>query len=157
MALYIIAAMTKKRVIGKDNKLPWHISEDLKNFKRLTTGNTIIMGRKTYDSIGKPLPNRHNIVVSRTVSSIDGADVCHSFDEAIEKAKSYGKDIFIIGGSSMYTLALPIADKMFISHVKQEVEGDAFFPEYDESDWEVESKEDHEEFELVVYVRKNVG
>jgi len=155
MAIYIIAAMTKNRVIGKDNKLPWHISEDLKNFKRLTTGNTVIMGRKTFDSIGKPLPNRHNVVVSRSVSVIEGVDVCHSFEEAMEKAKSYGKDIFVIGGGSVYALALPIADKMFISHVKKEYDGDTFFPEFNEADWDVESSEDHEEFELVVYVRKN--
>jgi len=148
MALYLIAAMTKKRVIGKDNKLPWHISEDLKNFKRLTSGNTVIMGRKTFDSIGKPLPNRHNIVVSRSVSAIDGVDVCHSFEDAVEKAKSYGKDIFVIGGNSMYGLALPMADKMFISHVKKEYEGDAYFPDWNQDEWEVESQTNRSETEI---------
>jgi dihydrofolate reductase len=150
----IIVAMDKNRVIGKDNKLPWHISDDLKNFKKLTTGNTVIMGRRTFESIGKPLPNRYNIVISTSLSPTNGVDICKSFDEAIMKAKSYGKDIFIIGGATVYEQGIQYADKMYISYVKKEYEGDAFFPEFDEKEWHAESKQEFPEFELVTYVRK---
>ncbi len=155
MKVSIIAAMSKNRVIGKENRLPWHISDDLKNFKRLTTGNTIIMGRKTFESIGRPLPNRNNIVISASMSSIPGIDVCKTVDEGIAKAKSYGKEIFVIGGAQIYGQMIPFAEKMYISHVKAEHEGDVFFPEFDKNEWEIERKEDYPEFELVVYVRKH--
>ncbi len=150
----IIAAMTKSRVIGKNNKLPWHIPEDLQNFKRITSGNTIIMGRKTYESIGRPLPNRNNIVISRDMPPTQGLEVCRSVQEALEKAKNYGKDIYIVGGSSIYEQTIPIADKMYLSYIKKDYDGDAFFPEFNEADWEIEKREQHEEFELVVYKRK---
>ena len=150
----IIVAMDKNRVIGKNNKIPWHIAEEVKNFKKLTTGNTVIMGRKTFESIGKPLPKRNNIILSTSMSQIPGVDVCKTFDEGIIMAKSYGKDIFIIGGGTVYEQAIPLADKMFISYVKGEYDGDAFFPEFDEKEWHAEKKEDHAEFELLVYVRK---
>lgn len=152
METIIIAAMTKDHVIGKDNNLPWHIPEDLKSFKNLTKGNTIIMGRKTYDSIGRPLPDRQNIVISRS-ADIQGVDVCKSTEDAMEKAREYGKDIFIIGGASIYEQMLPVADKMYLSIVKKEYEGDAYFPRFDESLWKIESKEDRGEFELVTYVK----
>jgi dihydrofolate reductase len=152
--IIIIAAVAKNRVIGKDNKLPWHISEDLKNFKRLTTGNTVLMGRKTFQSIGKPLPNRHNIVISRSMPATSGVDVCRSVEEGLQKARSYGRDVFIIGGANLYQEMLPYADMMYISYVKGDYEGDVYFPEFNEEDWAVEGKEDHSEFELIVYVRK---
>jgi dihydrofolate reductase len=151
----IIAAMDKNRVIGKDNKLPWRISDDLKNFKKLTTGNTVIMGRKTFESIGRPLPDRNNVVISTSMSQTAGIDVCNSFEESIMKAKSYGKDIFIIGGAAVYEQAVPLADKMYISYVKGEYNGDVFFPEFEEKEWHVEKKEEHAEFELLIYVRKH--
>lgn len=149
----IIAALDPNRVIGKDGKLPWHISEDLKNFKRLTSGATVIMGRRTFESIGRPLPNRNNIVISTTMQPQAGIDVCRSLPEAIEKAKSYNKDIFIIGGSRAYREALPIADRMYLSFVKKEYDGDAYFPEFDESKWKITDRKDFEEFELVAYER----
>ena len=154
MAINIIVAMARNRVIGKNNQLPWHISDELKNFKKFTTGNTIVMGRKTFESIGRPLPNRNNIVISTSLSPQTGIDVCKSVEEGIMRAKSYGKDIFIIGGAQVYEQTISLADKMFISYVKKEVEGDVFFPEFDESEWSIESKQDFPEFELVVYVRK---
>src|SRR3990172_3667599 len=131
----IIVAMDKNRVIGKNNKIPWHIAEEVKNFKKLTTGSTVIMGRKTFESIGKPLPKRNNIILSTSMSQIPGVDVCKTFDEGIIMAKSYGKDIFIIGGGTVYEQAIPFADKMYISYVKGEYDGDAFFPEFDEKEW----------------------
>jgi len=151
----IIVAMDKNRVIGKDNKLPWHISDDLKNFKRLTTGNTIIMGRKTYESIGKPLPNRNNIVISSTMPATPGTTVCKTIPEAMEIGKNYGKEIFIIGGGQIFEQTMLLADKMYISYVKKEYAGDAYFPEFNENEWNVEQKQDFAEFELIAYVRKN--
>ena len=148
--------MTKNRVIGKDNSLPWHIPEDLKNFKELTTENTVIMGRKTWESIPekfRPLPNRNNIVISRNLSA-EGADVCSSVKEALEKAKSYGKEIFIIGGSSIYEQFLPLTDKMYISYLKEEYAGDTYFPNFNKEDWEIIERKDFAEFEFIVYERK---
>ena len=148
--------MTKNRVIGKDNSLPWHIPEDLKNFKRLTEGNTVVMGRKTWQSIPekfRPLPNRNNIVISRNISAIKGAEVCSSLEKALEKAQSYGQEIFIIGGSSIYEQFLPLADKMYISYLKKEYSGDTYFPNFNKEDWEIAEKKDFTEFEFVVYKR----
>lgn len=152
--MIIIAAMTLKGVIGKNNTIPWHISEDLKKFKEITSENTVLMGRKTYESIGKPLPNRNNIVISSTMQSVEGIDVCRSLQEGITKSKSYGKKIFIIGGAKIYKQTLPLADKMYISLVKKEYDGDTFFPEFSQNDWEIEKKEDYKDFEFIVYTRK---
>ena len=151
MKTIIIAAMTQNRVIGKDNSLPWNLPQDLQNFKKLTSGNTIVMGRKTFDSIGRALPNRNNIVISRSSLSIEGVDVCNSVASAIDKARSYGKDIFIIGGATIYEQILPLADKMILSFVKEDYQGDTFFPKFNKEDWIVENKEDFEKFEVVTY------
>ncbi|MCM8534953.1 MAG: dihydrofolate reductase [Lentisphaeraceae bacterium] len=138
----IIAAMDRNRLIGVDNALPWRLSADLQNFKRLTTGNAIIMGRKTWDSLGKwkPLPNRHNIVITRNKDfSDEGCTVVNSLEEAIAKA---GDDTaFIIGGGQIYTLALELADEMILTEVETEATGDAWFPEFDSGKWELTSKE----------------
>lgn len=151
----IIAAMAKNRVIGRNNQLPWHLPDDLKNFKNFTAGNTIVMGHKTFLSIGRPLPNRNNVVISALLPPTQGIDVCKSFEEGIEKARSYGKEIFISGGASVYARALPIADKLYLSYVKEDYDGDVFFPEFDLSKWEVVERIDFPDFELVKYVRKN--
>ena len=153
----IIVGMTKNRVIGKNNSLIWHIPEDLKNFKELTLGNTLIMGRKTWESIPekfRPLPNRNNIVISRNPSFIEGTEVCSSVGSALEKAKSYGKEIFIIGGSSIYEQFLPLTNKMYISYIKNEYQGDTYFPKFNYDDWEVIETKEFEEFKFVVYERK---
>ena len=150
----IIVAMDKNRVIGKNNQLPWHISDELKNFKKFTTGNTILMGRKTFESIGRPLPNRNNVVISTSLQPTEGIDVCKNIEEGITKAKSYEKDIFIIGGAQIYKQMLPLVEKMYISYIKKEYDGDVFFPEFDENEWQIESRQDFPEFELVIYVRK---
>jgi dihydrofolate reductase len=150
----IIVGMTKNKVIGKDNSLPWHLPEDLKNFKELTAGNTVIMGRKTWESIPerfRPLPNRNNIVISRNINSLEGIDVCSSVEEALEKAKSYDREIFIIGGSSIYEQFLPLTDKMYISYLKEEFDGDTYFPNFNKEDWKVVERKDFTEFEFVVY------
>ena len=150
----IIVGIPENRVIGNGLKLPWDIPEDLKHFKEMTTGTTCIMGLATYNSIGKTLPDRNNIVLSFEKIDIPGADVCTSIPEAIEKAKSYGKDIFIMGGASIYKQFLPLVDKLYISHIKGKFEGDIYFPEYDESKWEVEHEEDKGPFIFRIWKRK---
>jgi dihydrofolate reductase len=150
----LIAAMTPKRVIGKDNRLLWHIPDDWKNFVKLTTGNVVIMGRKTYESIGKPLKNRHNIVITRSTESLPGVETAGSVEEALRKARMHRKPIFIIGGQQIYEQFLPLADTMHLSFVRQEHEGDAFFPKFDEREWVVVDKVDYPDFEFCVYKRK---
>lgn len=128
----IIVAHSKNMAIGKDNSLIWHLSDDLKRFKKLTTGHPIIMGRKTYQSIDRPLPNRTNIVITRDMNlEIPGCIVVHSAIEAIEKAKEFDQgEIFIIGGAEIYKETLPLTDRLYVTKVDMHVDGDAFFPEY---------------------------
>jgi dihydrofolate reductase len=150
----IIAGFDEKKVLGDGMKLPWSIPDDLKNFRTITSGNTIIMGRKTFESIGRPLPNRNNIVISSKKQNVEGVIFCTSKEEAIIEAKKFRKDIFIIGGATIYSLFLPIADKLYLSHIKGEHKGDIYFPEYDTSQWETESRKEFPDFEFVVYRRK---
>lgn len=127
----IIVAMAKNRVIGKDNDMPWgRLPIDLRHFKLVTEGNPIIMGRKTYESIGRPLPKRRNIVLSRNKTEIKGCEVVSSLEEALELVKNE-KEVFIIGGGYLYKEALNIADKLFLTHIDAEFEGDTFFPKYE--------------------------
>lgn len=141
MTVTIVAAIARNGVIGKDGKLPWHFPEDMKHFRSLTTGHVVIMGRKTWDSIGrKPLPNRINVVITSTPKEIatKDIDVLAGSDigsAAIEFFKGTNKEIFIIGGASIYKEALPIADRMVITHINGEYEGDVFFPEVNASEW----------------------
>ena len=137
----IIAGMSKDRVIGKNNKIPWHVSEDFKHFKRTTMGNTIVMGRKTFESVGsRPLPGRPHVIVSRSMPETKGVDVCRSLGEAIEKAESYGKEVFICGGGEIYSEALPQTDRMVLSYIEGDYDGDAYFPEFDDSEWTIAKK-----------------
>ena len=150
----IIVAMTGERIIGKGNDLPWHLPEDLRHFKRLTTGNTVVMGHNTYLSIGKPLPRRNNIVISPDLESGEGITVCRDLESALEKAESLGKSIFIIGGAYTYEKALPFADYLYISWVKKDHGGDVYFPEFDEDQWEQLSSEDLGDFIFIKYKRR---
>jgi dihydrofolate reductase len=150
----IIAAMTADRVIGKNNALPWNIPEEMRHFRRTTAGGTVLMGRKTYESIGHPLPDRRNIIVSKTLRSVDGAEVYRSFEQGLEKAKGYGKDVFVIGGATIYAQALPLADRMILSYIKGSYSGDTYFPDFDEKEWRVEGREAFEKFEVVRYLRR---
>src|SRR3989344_7558281 len=126
----LIAALSENRVIGKDNKLPWHITEDMKRFRDLTTGHTVIMGRKTFDSIGRPLPRRTNVVITRDPEwKAAGVIVCHCLDEAIKVGYS-DQELFVIGGGQIYEQAMPIADRLYLTLVHTNIEGDAFFPDY---------------------------
>lgn len=149
MKLALIAAYAQNRVVGIDNKLPWHLPEDLKYFKRITTGKAIIMGRKTYESIGRPLPNRTNIVITRNPDfSAPGVEVVASLDAAVELAEGVNEingieETMVIGGAQIYAEALPKADRLYITHVHAEVHGDAYFPEVDLTQWQAIAKEDY--------------
>ncbi|RPH29378.1 MAG: dihydrofolate reductase [Bacteroidales bacterium] len=139
MTISIIVAVAENNAIGYDNHLLWHISEDLKRFKNLTIGHHIIMGRKTYESVGKPLPGRINIVISRQESySVEGGLIAKSLEEALELAKQ-DSEVFIIGGAEIYKQALPITDKIYLTRVHAGLVGDAFFPELNLSEWSTES------------------
>lgn len=157
----IIAAMAANRVIGQGNRLPWHLPEDLQHFKALTMGHHIVMGRKTYDSIGRPLPGRTTVIVTRrpdytapdciAVNSIDAAlSVCHGDPE-----------VFFVGGAEIYAQALPIADRLYLTEIKRDFPGDAHFPPFDAGQWQEVSRERHVkengepfEYHFVVYDRK---
>jgi dihydrofolate reductase len=135
----IMAAMGRKRELGNKNKLPWHLPDDLKRFRDITRGHSIIMGRKTYESIGKVLPDRQNIVVTRDPDyKVPGGVVVNSMEEAIGYTTEDvidGKEVFIIGGGEIYRLALPYADKMYLTFVDAEIPADTFFPEFNEKEW----------------------
>ncbi|HEY6094619.1 MAG TPA: dihydrofolate reductase [Gallionellaceae bacterium] len=132
----LIVAMAKNRTIGVNNTLPWRCPEDLKHFKALTMGHHMIMGRKTYDSIGKPLPGRTTVVVSRNAGlMIDGCIVVNSLQQAIA-ACAGDSEIFIVGGAELYAQALPLVHTLYITEIQQEVEGDAHFPALVRNDWQ---------------------
>ena len=132
--LSIIAAIGDNKALGKDNKLIFRISEDLKRFKEITSGHPIIMGRKTFESIGRPLPNRTNIIVTRDKDfKVDGCEVAHSVEEAVEVAKKVEDiEIFIIGGGQIYKQSITFADKLYLTIVEGEPEADTYFPDYAE-------------------------
>ena len=137
MIISIIAAMDRKRGIGVDNKLPWRLSADLKRFRELTMGHHIIVGRKTFESIGRPLPGRGMIVVTRDVNyKAEGCDVAHSVEDATMLARERGEnEVFICGGAEIYAQSIGIADRMYLTFVDAEVAADTFFPEFDEREW----------------------
>ena len=154
----LIAAIDENSVLGKDNKLIWHLPEDLKRFKRLTTGHAIIMGRKTFESLPKALPNRHNIVVTRNQNySKEGVTVCHSLEAAIECAKNDDQP-FVIGGGQVYEQAIELADVIELTKIHAQFEGDVFFPEIDLKKWSVEKEErmSHPDFEysFITYTKR---
>lgn len=133
--LCLIVAMAQNRVIGINNTLPWHISADLKHFKALTMGNAMLMGRKTFESIGKPLPGRTSVIVSRDQSyHIAGCKTAHSVEDALALCQEQEK-IFVIGGAEIYQLALPYVSYMYITEIQKEVIGDAYFPELNPTEW----------------------
>lgn len=149
----IIVAIATNGVIGGDNKLLWHISEDLKNFKRITLGHPMIMGRKTFESFPKALPNRQNIVITRNPAyTANGADVVLSLDEAL-KIASPKDEIFIIGGGDIYRQAMPLADKLYITHVDLSPQGDTTFPDISSDEWREVLREPHQGYTFTEYLR----
>ncbi len=139
----VIVAVAENGVIGDKNSLLWHISEDLRNFKRITSGHPVVMGRKTFESLGRPLPNRKNVVITRQDIEIEGCEVVHSLEEALAMF-SADEEVFIIGGAQIYREAMPIADRFYLTRVHHSYEGDTSFPEWKESEWQ---KVDSERFE----------
>lgn len=135
----VIVAMSKNRVIGKDNQLPWHLPADLKFFKETTMGHAILMGRKTHEAIGRPLPGRENVILTRQKDyHPEGCTVIHSVEEALERYR--GKSIFVIGGAEMIKQFLPVVDRLYLTLIDQEFEGDVFLPEFQEDEWVEVSK-----------------
>ena len=151
----IIVAASLNNVIGKDNKLLWRQSADLKRFKELTSGKTVVMGRKTFDSIGKPLPNRRNVVITRQEIKIEGCEVVHSLEDALK----LDDEIFILGGGEIYQKSIILADKIFLTRILTEIEGDTYFPQIGD-EWKEESvqnflKDEKNQFDyqFINYVR----
>jgi len=144
----MIVAMASNRVIGRDNQLPWHIPGDLKFFKATTLGKPVVMGRKTFESIGRPLPGRDNIVITRNGNwQVDGVRVVHDLAGALEMARdsaetSGAEEIMVIGGGEIFTEVLPRTDRLYLTLVQADVEGDAYFPELDWAAWHEISRED---------------
>jgi dihydrofolate reductase len=154
----MIVARSRNLVIGKENKIPWKISADLQFFKKVTMGYPIIMGRKTWESIGRPLPGRRNIVVSRNTSySAVGAELVSSLEQALDSLKEFNR-VFVIGGQQLFNQAFPLADELFITEIELQVEGDTYFEIPDPSDWQeidrVQEKEGEIEFAYVTLRRK---
>ncbi|MCK8043868.1 type 3 dihydrofolate reductase [Shewanella sp. 1CM18E] len=141
MKIAMIAAMANNRVIGKDNQMPWHLPEDLRHFKAMTLGKPVVMGRKTYESIGRPLPGRHNIVISRQPElAIEGVTTVTSFAEA-KQAAGECEELVIMGGGQLYAMLLPQADILYLTEIALDVEGDTFFPEWNDGSWQEVSRD----------------
>lgn len=152
MEITIIAGVAENGVIGRDGSLPWHYPEDLKHFRETTLGAPIIMGRTTYESIGRPLPKRRNIILSRTLTAApEGYELFSSLEAALESCTE--PEVFIIGGAALYKAALPRATKMIITRIKRAHDGDTHFPEYDTQNWEESAREAHDAFDIVTLRR----
>jgi dihydrofolate reductase len=153
MKLIAMVAMTSTRVIGRNNTLPWSLPEDLKLFKKTTTGHPIVMGRKTWDSIGRALPNRQNIVLTRNDEwSAEGAQVIHSSGD-LKEIELRSDPVYIIGGAEVYQIFLPFLDELLVSFVSRAYEGDTFFPEFEHVFSTYEVVESFDEFELRRYLK----
>lgn len=160
MRIIIIVAVAANGVIGRANgEMPWHVKEDFQHFKKTTMSSPIIMGRKSFVSLGKPLKGRENIVVTRNTNlnyDFDDVTIVLSLNEAIEHCKLLNKEkIFITGGGEIYKQSISIADEMIISHMKFDAVGEVKFPEIDMNEWYIDSKDDREKFEIITYKRKS--
>ena len=160
MKIIIIAAIAKNNVIGKSNgEMPWHLKEEFQHFKRTTLGYPVIMGRKTFETLGKPLKGRENIIITRNKDfkfDFEETKLCHSLDEAVRYCQSKNcEKAFIIGGGNIYSQSMPIADEMILSFMKFEAEGEITFPKFKPDTWQLVSTEDREQFEIRRYVKIN--
>lgn len=163
MTLSIIAAMSKNKVIGKDNQLPWHLSEDLKRFKQITMGHPVIMGRKTFESLGRPLPGRENIILTRDPHfQAEGIRLIHGMNE-LNEFQNDKKEYFVIGGAEVYAQTLPLVRKLYLTIIQDVFEGDSFFPNCDlEREFEIQditepllSAKDNISYRFVTAIRKD--
>jgi dihydrofolate reductase len=149
----IIGAMATNRVIGKGDGMPWDVPEEYAHFLRVIEQQTVIIGRRSYEIFGKGLTSAHNVVVSRSADHLEGAVPVRSVDEAARVARSFERVVFSAGGASIYAQTIPLADTMYLSYIKGQFSGDAYFPAFNEQEWTVERREDHPRFEFVVYRR----
>ncbi|RDH81674.1 MAG: type 3 dihydrofolate reductase [endosymbiont of Galathealinum brachiosum] len=161
MIISLIAALDKNRLIGADNGMPWHLPADFKHFKEITMGKPVIMGRKTFESIGRPLPGRQNIVISRNGFSADGITSVNSIDAALQLVSDI-EEVMIIGGANIYQQMIEKSDRLYLTHVDAECEGDAWFPEFDVLEWNIineffirKDERNNFDFNIVTYERKN--
>ena len=144
----LIAAVSNNGVIGIENKLPWHIPTDLQFFKKVTLRKPVIMGRKTYDSIGRPLPGRLNLIVTRDRNFAPaGVSVMHSLEDAIKVGREQAAEVMVIGGAEIYRQALPVANNLYLTEVNIDINGDAYFPSYDKNEWKLVWEEQHPQTE----------
>lgn len=143
MIVSIVVAIGENYAIGKNNQLLWHLPADLKHFKQITTGHTVIMGRKTYDSVGKPLPNRRNIIITRQDITIEGCEVVKSIEDALALCAGE-EEVFIIGGAEIYKQSIHLADRIYLTIVHQKFDGDSYFPEINYEQWIETTREDHQ-------------
>jgi dihydrofolate reductase len=160
LRILIIVAVATNGVIGRaSGEMPWHVKEDFKHFKKTTMNFPIVMGRKSFESLGKPLKGRENIVVTRNANlnyDFDDVIIVHSLNEAIEHCKLLNKEkIFITGGGEIYKQSISKADEMIISHMKFDAEGEVKFPDIDMDEWYIDSKDNRDQFEIVTYKRKS--
>ena len=153
--MIIISAMTRDRVIGNEagDAMPWDIPEEYNKFLGFIRDQTVIMGRKSFEIFKGDMSRSTTFVVSRSQVSYPDATVCRSLDEAVEKAQTTGREIYIAGGGTIYQQALPLVDKMYLSYIKGDYRGNTFFPVFDEAAWHITYREDHPRFEFVVYER----
>lgn len=152
--MILISAMTRDRVIGSADGLPWSIPEEYDRFLEHVRGQAVIFGRKSFEIFGPDLPDSKMFVVSRSVARVEGAEACPTVEEAVERARRTGLRVFSAGGASIYRQTLPMADAMYLSIVKGDYHGDTRFPEFDEGEWQVTRREDRPEFEFRVYERR---
>jgi dihydrofolate reductase len=146
MTLAIIVAMSRNRVIGINNKLPWYLPEDLKRFRKITSGHPVIMGRRTFESIGRLLPGRENIIITRNQDyKVLGATIRYSLEEALAPFKSSDEEVFILGGGEIFKLAMPLVNRIYLTLIDQDFKGDAYFPETDFSKYKIIAQEKHTE------------
>jgi dihydrofolate reductase len=151
----LVAAVAANGVIGRDGALPWHLPEDLRQFKRLTRGHVLVMGRRTFDSIGRPLPHRTTIVVTRQPRwRADGVLTAAGVPEALARAAQLDDEVFVVGGSAVFREAMPVADRMVITAVDDRPDGDTVFPPVDWASWAEVSREPYDHFEVVTYARR---
>ena len=157
MELILISAMTRDRIIGSRDGLPWSIPDEYAHFLSLVRGHPVIFGRKSYEIFGADLTDSPLIVVSRSAKDLPGAQVCSSIEAAVEFAATHGERVFSAGGATIYGQTLPLATAMYLSIVKGDYAGDTRFPEFDESEWQVTRTDDHPDFEFRVYERVKGG
>jgi dihydrofolate reductase len=152
--IVLVAAVAENGVIGSRGGIPWHLSEDLQHFRRVTTGNTVVMGRATFDSIGRPLPRRTNVVITRDPDwTHEGVLVAGSVEAALDLGRGYDGDIMVMGGAQVYQAVMPLATHQILTEVHQSPEGDTFYPTWDSKAWVEEKREEHDGFDFIWWTR----